>query len=391
MVTCKRWRHLATTDRAAYLYTMLYYFQACRCFGTFILAACTFLYANAQESSTKEEIVPIVVPSMEASSYEDWISIELPLWKGKAAFPDTPYYSLKEIYTEKGLVPEQYFKWEDRNQTLLLEVSSYKLPEKLTDKTEKKLVDAVAQRFAIIHGGYPELGSGVTLSTGIRSFDLDIRTLKKQQFKAKIFMQGEQVMIASVLIMQSNPEVRLEAAHFLRSINFNPLPGEIQKDMTPDKKGIFAKPSKEEAAWELLEVEQFSIAFPKYPVGQHKLVEDKDQSIRYYQWHMADADNGVSYILALTPVNTWDKSWQKAVESGVQATMQATSSYLLQEKDLDFFFHPGKEVLLKSKQQVFRVRYFCDGQYLYQLVISGLETDVYSPSANRFMDGLVWR
>jgi hypothetical protein len=370
---------------------MLHNLQAGRWLGTFVLAACTFFSGNAQESSPKQEIVPIVLPSFEQASYDDWISIELPLWKGTAVFPDTPYYSVKEIYTEKGLVPEQYFKWEDRNQTILLEVSSYKLPEKLTDKTEKKLLDAVAQRFAIIHGGYPELSSGVTLTTGIRSFDLDIRTLKKQQFRAKIFMQGEQVMIVSVLIMQSTPEVRLEAAHFLKSIDFNPLPGEIQKDLTPDKKGIFAKPSKEETPWEVLEVEQFSIAFPKYPVGQHKLVSDKDQSVRYYQWHMADADNGISYILALTPVTSWDKDWRKAVENGVQATMQATGSYLLQEKDLDFFFHPGKEVLLKSKQQVFRVRYFCDGQYLYQLVISGLETDVYSPSANKFMDGLVWR
>jgi hypothetical protein len=370
---------------------MLHNLQAGKWLGAFVLASCTFFFGNAQEPSSKQEIVPIVIPSLEPGSYDDWISIELPLWKGKAVFPDTPFYSVKEIYTEKGLVPEQYFKWEDRNQTLLLEVSSYKLPEKLTDKTEKKLIDGVAQRFAIIHGGYPELSSGITLSTGIRSFDLDIRTLKKQQFRAKIFMQGEQVMIVSVLIMQSTPEVRLEAAHFLKSISFNPLPGEIQKELVPDKKGLFAKPSKEDAPWEVLEVEQFSLAFPKYPVGQHKLVEDKDQAVRYYQWHMADADNGISYILALTPVKTWDKDWRKAVDSGVQATMEATSSYLLQEKELDFFFHPGKEVLLKSKQQVFRVRYFCDGQYLYQLVISGLETDVYSPSANRFMDGLVWR
>lgn len=374
-----------------YLYTMLHNLQATRWLGTFVLVACTFSTGNAQESTPKQEIVPIVLPSSDPTSYDNWISIELPLWKGTAAFPDTPYYSVKEIYTEKGLVPEQYFKYEDRNQTILLEVSSYKLPEKLTDKTEKKLLDGVAQRFAIIHGGYPELSSGVTLTSGIRSFDLDIRTLKKQQFRAKIFMQGEQVIIASVLIMQSTPEVRLDAAHFLKSVDFNPLPGEIQKDITADKKGIFAKPSKEEAPWEVLEVEQFSIAFPKYPVGQHRLVTDKDEAVRYYQWHMADADNGVSYILALTPVKTWEKDWRMAVQNGVQATMQATSSYLLQEKDLDFFFYPGKEVLLKSKQQVFRVRYFCDGQYLYQLVISGLETDVYSPSANRFMDGLVWR
>jgi hypothetical protein len=345
----------------------------------------------AQNTTGSTEMVPIVLPTVEANTYEDWIVVDLPLWKGQAVFPDTPYFNVREIYTEKGLVPEQHFKWEDRNQTLLLEVSSYKLPEKLTDKNEKKLLEAVAQRYAIIHGGYPELGSAILLESGIKSFDLDIRTLKKQQFRARIFMQGEQVMISSALIMQSVPEVRLQAAYFLKSIRFNPLPGEIKNELSSDKKGLFAKAQKEITSWEVLEVENFSMAFPKYPIGQHKLIKEDGRAIPYYQWHMADAETGISYVLALTPVYFTETDWQKTIEKGIQATMQTTGSTIVAQKDLDFFYHPGKEVLLKSKQQVFRVRYFCDGQYLYQLVISGLETDMYSPSANRFLDGLVWR
>jgi hypothetical protein len=363
-----------------------------RCYTLLLLLIGSGIMALAQEKDTisvKQEIVPIVVP--EAPSFNDWISQDLPLWGAVCRFPDTPYYSVKEIYTEKGLVPEKNFKWEDNEQSILLEVSSYKLPEKVNPKNEKKLAETAAQRFAVIHGGYPD----ITVSTfptppGIKAYDVEIRTIKKQLFRARIFMEGEQIMVLSALIMQAGTLPRAQARHFLESIRFNPLPGEIRQEVTVEKKGIFTKSTKEEAPWESIEIGGFSASFPKFPVSQHKVVKGQDEERKYYEWYSADGDKGTIYLLAVTPLSD-ETDWIKQVMQGISSTANVTSATVLSRRSLDFFRYPAEEVVMKTKHQAFRVRYFTDGQFMYQLVVGGTETNIFDPAANKFLDGLKWR
>ena len=355
------------------------------------IACLLFAFQSSFAQDKQAELVPIVLPEENTEQFNNWMVQQLQLWGTNVSFPDTPYFSSKEIYTEKGLVPENHYKWEDYQQTVLFELSSHQLPEKLNDKNEKKLVDAVVQRLAIIHGGYPELSSSTLQTNGIKSFELEIKTIKKQQFRAQIFMFGEQVLVASALLMQSTPEVRAQVAHFFKSIAFNPLPGEIVKEVPVEKKGVFNKPNKEEATWENLETDKFSLLFPKYPASNHKLIQFDEVEQRYYQWHMADTESGLTYILAMIPQEKIEEDCAKKVENGFPRSLSITESELILKKEVDYFLHPGQEVLFKSAQQFFRVRYFCDGQFLYQLVVSGNETDMFSKSANRFLDGLKWR
>lgn len=355
------------------------------------IACLLFAYQSSFAQEKQEEMVPIALPEVNTEQFNQWMVQQLQLWGTKVAFPDTPFFSSKEIYTEKGLVPESNYKWEDYQQTVLFELSSHQLPEKLNDKNEKKLVDAVVQRLAIIHGGYPELSGSTLNPNGIKSFELEIRTIKKQQFRAKIYMFGEQVLVASALLMQSTPDVRAQVTHFFKSISFNPLPGEIVKEVPVEKKGIFSKTNKEEATWENLETDKFSLHFPKYPASLHKLIQLEEKQQTYYQWHMADTESGLTYLLALIPQNSNLEECFKTIEEGFPRSLSITASTLVSKKNLEYFLHPGQEVLFKSEQQFFRVRYFCDGHNLYQLVVSGKEIDMFSKSANRFLDGLKWR
>jgi hypothetical protein len=360
------------------------------------LGICSLVYlpfsdvsAQVSDSLRKEEMVPVVIP--EKPDFSQWMVQELPLWGGICQFPDTPYYALKEIYTEKGLVPEKNFKWEDYEQSILLEISSYKLPEKLNVKNEKKLVDAAAQRYAIVHGGYPELSnSSFNTAPGIKVYDLEIKTLKKQLFRARIFMEGEQIMIFSALIMQSGTLPRAQAKHFLESMVFNPLPGEITTTVQQEKKNIFNKPVKDDLPWESLDAEQFSALFPKYPVSQHRLIKGQDTEQRYYEWYVADGDKGTTYLLAITPVEK-QQDWTKILSEGIESTTSITGSSVVARRTLDFFIYPCEEVVMKTKQQSFRVRFFTDGQYLYQMVVGGNESNIFDTAANKFLDSLKWR
>jgi hypothetical protein len=347
-------------------------------------------FAQEKESlPPKEELVPIIVP--ETPVFNDWINQELPLWGAVCKFPDTPYYVIKEIYTEKGLVPEKNFKWEDIDQSILLEISIYKLPEKVNPKNERKLAETAAQRYAIIHGGYPNLSvSTFTTPTGIKAYDVEILTIKRQTFKARIFMEGEQVMILSALIMQAGTLPRAQAKHFLESIQFNPLPGEIKQEVAAQKKGIFTKNTKEETPWESIEIGGFSASFPKFPVSQHKVVKNQDEERKYYEWYSADGDKGTIYLLAVTPLGN-ESDWLKQVMHGISSAANITSATVLSRRTLDFFRYPAEEVVMKTKHQAFRVRYFSDGQFMYQMVVGGTESNIFDPAANKFLDGLKWR
>ena len=333
------------------------------------------------------EIVPIVVP--DAPDYPDWVSQDLPLWGGKALFPELPDNMVREVYTEKGLIPEKCFRWIDGKEQLTLEISSYKLAERLNAKNEKKLVDGVVQRLAIIHGGYPSLSGGIQDSKGIKIYSLDIKTLKGQAYKAKLYFEGDQVLITSVLMSSADAEVRKQAAYFLDHIVFNPLPGEIQPVISGDKK---VNKVKAEEAWETLNTKDFYLQFPRYPVAQHKLVQQDSQRHKYFEWYMGDAERAVTYLLSLTPVElSGQEAFKEVLDKGIASSLGVTEGTELSRKNLDIFRYPGEEVVFKTQQQYFRVRYFCDGQYLYQLLVSGNEGSIYDASANRFLDGLRWR
>lgn len=329
----------------------------------------------------KEEVVPIVVP--EAKTYY-WVSQELPFWGVKVLFPETPELKSNEIYTEKGLVPQKIYYWSDYRDELLLEASFYKLSEVLNAKNEKKLIENVANRIAVIHGGYPILSSGVMNAHQIKEFTLEIKTLKGASYKAKIFAESNQVLIVSSLVSKDDAELKSQAQYFLNSVSFTPLPGEIKVEPTKNAPVAIAN-------WEKILVENFQIDFPRMPIQQHKILKSGEQQQKYYEWYMVDGATQRTYLFSLMPLENFaQKKVEDVIQLGIQNSLLVTSGDVIQRRSLDYFKYPLEEIVFKTELQYFRVRYFCDGKYLYQLLVSGEKESIYLPDANRFLDGLKW-
>lgn len=342
------------------------------------------IFSEIQAQQTVEN-VSIVVP---AEKVYNWHIQELPFWGTKMQFPEEPEYKTKEIYTEKGLVPQKTYTWMDYREELILEASFYKLPEIITAKNEKKLIDAAVNRIAVIHGGYPTLGSGLTNLQGIREYLLEIKTLKGATLKAKLFAEGDQILITTALIASKDNEILAQARYFLDKITFNPLPGEVVKEAASGK-----KPSVQAlATWDTLSVENFSLAFPRYPISQHKVIDISGKNQRYYEWYMGDGQAQTTFLLSLIPlVNFSEKEFSKIISQAIETSLKVTDGEAVSQRNLDYFKYPLEEIVFKTDQQYFRVRYFSDGKYLYQLLVSGKKESIYQPDANRFLDGLKWK
>lgn len=342
----------------------------------------SILYLSTVWGQQKEEVVPIVVP--EAKTYS-WVAQELPFWGVKVLFPEAPELKSNEIYTEKGLVPQKIYFWSDYRDELLLEASFYKLPEILNAKNEKKLIDNVANRIAVTHGGYPILSAGVLNAHQIKEFSLEIKTLKGASYKAKIFAESNQVFIVSSLLSKDDAERKSQAQYFLNSISFTPLPGEIKVE--PGKHD----PILTAANWEKILVDNFQIDFPRMPIQQHKVLKVGDKLQKYYEWYMGDGLTQTTYLFSLIPLENFEgKKVEELLQLGIQNSLLVTSGEMIQRRSLDYFKYPLEEIVFKTELQYFRVRYFCDGKYLYQLLVSGEKESIYLPDANRFLDGLKW-
>lgn len=329
------------------------------------------------------DVTPIVVP--EPTQY-NWLSQDLPLWGAKIKFPDEPESKSKEIYTDKGIITQKSLIWNDYLDKLSLDASYNKLSEVINVKNEKKLIEPVAQRIAIIYGGYPILGAGIVNLQGIREYFLEVKTLKGSLLKARIFAQSDQVLVLSALIAPNDDEAAQKANYFLNQITFNPLPGEIVVESNNSSNNILS-----EAKWETLSIENFKISFPRLPITQHKTLNINGSYFPYYEWYMVNGLNQKTYMLTLTPIKSFnEKDLQQIIAKGIETTLNTTEGTLVQQKSMDYFKFPLEEIILKTELQSFRVRYFCDGQYLYQLLVSGKEGSLYEPDANRFLDGIRW-
>lgn len=332
------------------------------------------------------ELVPIVTP--EEKVY-NWYIQSFPFWGAKVQFPEEPEYKVKEIYTEKGLIPQKSYTWSDYREELILDASFYKLPENIQVKNEKKLIDAVVSRIAVIHGGYPVLSNGLVNQHGVREYLLEIKTLKGGLLKARIFAESDQVLIVSALVTKSDNELNVQARYFLDKITFNPLPGEVISEQVATGKSVILKPA---SPWDTLAVENFSLAFPRYPIAQHKVLERNGVHQKYYEWYMGDGATQTTYLISLVPLSDfYEKDVEKIIAEAVESSLKATGGESIQQRKLDYFKYPLEEIVFKTDQQYFRVRYFSDGKYLYQLLVSGKKESIYQPDANRFLDGLKWK
>lgn len=348
-----------------------------------MLSICVLFFGFNIHAQDKIENTPIVIPE---SNQMNWLTQVLPLWGAKIKFPSEAEFKEKEIYTDKGIITQKSFFWEDYQDKLSLEASYNKLSEIINIKNEKKLIDPIAQRIAIIHGGYPILGAGVVNPQGIREYLLEVKTLKGSLLKAKIFAEGDQVLVLSALIAPKDLEATQKANYFLNQITFNPLPGEIVNETKMSFNKVFSN-----TKWENLSIENFQLSFPRLPITQHKTIDINGKMLPFYEWYMLNGLDQKTFMLALTPMSNFKESKiDEIISQGIEATLSSTEGSLIQQKSMDYFKYPLEEIVFKTDQQYFRVRYFCDGQYLYQLLVSGKEGSIYEPDTNRFLDGIRW-
>lgn len=330
------------------------------------------------------ELVPISVPDYKKY---DWEALKLSFWGARLEFPGMPAYSEKEIYTEKGLVNQKKYYWASSDESISLEAVFYPLPEELNVKNEKKLMETVSNRIALSYNGYPSLSAGQINSSGITEYNLEIKTVKSAVYSSKIYASGEQVLIIGALINKPGEEAGSIAHYFLETIQFNPLKGEVKSL----ESGMDAVQTHYTEKWDTLSFDKFYLTFPKYPIGQHKLLQKGNLNQRYYEWYMSDEQNQSTYIFALIPLeNLSDKDVSELISSGIEYSLRVTDGKLVQQRSLDYFANPVEEALFKTGYQYFRTRYFYDENYIYQLLVSGPKVNIYQKDANRFMDGLRW-
>lgn len=348
-----------------------------------ILFSCTITINYAQNSDV--EVVPIFTPEKQE---RDWYIQELPFLGASVQFPAEPDYAEKEIYADNKLVNQQSYQWSNQDESLSLAVVFYPLSESINARNESQLIDAIAKRKAVKHGGYPVLSTGATLSHGVREFKLEIKTLKSSVYRARILAVDDKVLIVEALINKKIGEIEGQADYFLSSVSLAPLVGEIineREDASTDVRAL-------QKLWDTLFVEDVFLSFPKYPVGQHRLLDQSGTQQKYYEWFMNDEHLQTTYVFSVLPLSNIDqRNVSELIETAVEKSLSITEGRLIQKRTLNYFIHPTEEIIFKTKRQSFRVRYFSDGKYLYQLTVSSVNGDVYHPDANRFLDGLRWR
>lgn len=341
------------------------------------------------------DFVPIVADK--DSTLQQWIVTDLKNAQASVRFPESPTATSKDIYSDKGLIPEFIYKWEQYDGRLLLQASVHGLNEAANIKNEKKLADAEAQRLAIVFAGYPQLGAPQDSPEG-RFFPLEMTTTQKSKLKARIYLNKSTAIILFAHILSE--EHAKMADVFLSSLrNTDKAPENIApspKSDTPTKSGDdLAKKSKElkPKDWEWLQTEFFGVGFPLAPVAKHFRVENTDVAYNVYSWYAADKDRVNTYLVSLSALPTENKAGEareKYILEGIKKSLQITDGELVRKRNIKAFRYPATEVLFKTKQQYFRVRYFTDGDKFYQLVVSGNAASVFNESANRFLDGIQW-
>ncbi|MCO5230946.1 MAG: hypothetical protein M9958_07285 [Chitinophagales bacterium] len=338
------------------------------------------LIVDAQQ---KVDIVPIV---KNEDSNINWFTQELPIWGTRISFPEEPEFKEKEIFSNKGMIPQKTYFWSDINEQLYLEAFYNKLSERLNTKNEKSQIDALSQKIAVTHGGYPILSEGITNLQGIREYFLEIKTLKGALYKAKIFAEGDWILVVSTLNNSNQSDIAQQAKYFIDNVRFSPLPGEIKLEVNKSSSIILNE------KWDTLNVEKFSICFPKYPIAQHKTLDNNGRYQKYYEWYMGDGNSKATYLLSVIPLENFStKDNQKLLEQNIALSLSTTQGELLQRRSLNYFKYPLEEIIFKTNIQYFRVRYFYDAQNLYEILVSGNKENIYSPEANRFLDGLKWQ
>ena len=331
------------------------------------------------------ELTPVVVsePQMEG-----WNTYTLPFWNAEVKFPEEPTQYQRDIYTEKGLTNQTIVSWNNKDGSLFLEASYYKLPENLTTKNEKRLLESVVNKIAVAYNGYPQVGEGTIIENTIRGFELNLKTLKGEALKARILMKGNQVLILKTLTASNSAEVNNQLRYFLKSFatqadNFSTENQTVHQSAEESQQPLIK--------WDTLSVENFYLTFPKAPLHRYKALKINNQTQDYYEWNMRDAQTQTTYLLALIPLNNFPRmNLQELVNQSVKNSLRATGAQLEERRILDYFKYPMEEVWIKTKLQTFRMRYFSDGKYLYQLLVSGNADEMNAPNSNRFLDGLRW-
>lgn len=341
---------------------------------------------SSMAQSASIENVSIHVPDLKEY---DWITQHISSWKFQAEFPSEPMYDEKEIYTEKGLVTQKIYSWSNPEESMQLEVQYYPLPEVAHAKNERKLAETVAQRLALSVNGYPTLSESKAIEAGMRMYDLTVKTLRaSSSFSAKIFIHNDQVLVAFAHLTAQDKELKAQSKYFLNRVELS----EAHREKVIEDNYISQIPAKGQSTWDTLKVEGFHQVFPKYPVGQHRFLESNRQSQRFFEWYMNDERTNLTYVLALISLEDYHTTdMKKLVDEAIQKGVSTTHSKVESRRAMDYFKYPAEEVVLKNKHQYFRMRFFSDGEYLYQLLVGGQKDWVYQPDANRFLDGIQWR
>lgn len=341
------------------------------------------------------DLVPIVAEK--DTIMQQWELTELKNIQATVRFPESPKATSKDIYSDKGLIPEYIYKWEKYDGTILLQASVHGLNEWVTLKNEKKLADAEAQRLAIVFAGYPQLGTPQDSPEG-RFFPLEMTTTQKSKLKARIYLNKSVAIILFAHILSDENTSTAEA--FLSSLkNTDKAPENIttQAPLNEPIKKVDEKIVKPQELkpkdWEWLQTEFFGVGFPLAPVAKHFRVENAEVAYNVYSWYAADKDRVNTYLVSLSALPTENKAGdarEKYILEGIKKSLQITDGELVRKRNIKAFRYPATEVLFKTKQQYFRVRYFTDGDKFYQLVVSGNAASVFNESANRFLDGIQW-
>lgn len=354
-----------------------------------VILALTFCSGKLFAQNSEETIVPIATPV--DSSLLNWQKTSIKLAGVEILFPSEPIISTKDIYSEKGMIPETIYKWEEPDGKLLLQASVHPLNEWVTLKNEKKMADAEAQRLAIVYAGYPNLGLPVESSEG-RYFPLEISTTQKTKLLARIYLNKSMAVVMFAHIIYTDQQAK--AGFYLSSLkkmNETPTvkPSNTSENPAPQKTVNAASTP----VWDTISTTLFTAVFPQKPIEQHYRVENGDQSYNVYSWYVGDESRTNTYLLSVSPIPVLDNKKDALdlwIAEGLKKSLQTTQGSMVRKRKIKVFKYPATEAVFKTKQQYFRVRYFCDEHNLYQLIVSGNEQSVFETSGNSFMDGIRW-
>ncbi|MCO5249083.1 MAG: hypothetical protein M9887_09065 [Chitinophagales bacterium] len=307
--------------------------------------------------------------------------VKLPIWGAEVTFPGEAFYNETSIYTSKGVGTQKSYNWSDESQNLQLSVSYYTQSEVISTKNEKEIFADAAKKIAVRHDGMPMLGTIITNLQNIRECRLKIETLKGEQYEAKIYAKSNIIMIVDVLVVNRDKKADEIINQFFKNVDFKPLNRNVTTKTNQD--GI--------AVWDSLFVENFYLTFPQAPISNHKLVTSLYGDNKYYEWYMRDQNNLNTYVFSVMPFSNFKTlSATQIIDKNIEETLNSTKGKLVQERDLDYFEVPVKEVIFKTKDQYFRARIFCDKNNLYQVLVSGSKDLILGKDVNRYLDGLKW-